>query len=128
MPAVLPRKVPLTELHCHLGGAVAPAIMWGIAHAQGIRRWDDPRVSAVALAVPEKYAEQFSGVQAANRPDAAVVQPERITGVSTTWRTPAPLELYVDFETVSNLADDFSSLPTICTVASFLSWSTVNST
>jgi adenosine deaminase len=27
----------LTELHCHLGGAVAPAIMWGIAHAQGIR-------------------------------------------------------------------------------------------
>ncbi|MEA2622663.1 MAG: adenosine deaminase [Chloroflexota bacterium] len=38
MPAsVLPRTVPLTELHCHLGGAVAPAIMWGIAHAQGIR-------------------------------------------------------------------------------------------
>ena len=37
MPIVLPRKIPLTELHCHLGGAVAPAIMWGIAHAQGIR-------------------------------------------------------------------------------------------
>jgi adenosine deaminase len=37
VPAVLPRKVPLTELHCHLGGAVAPAIMWGIAHSQGIR-------------------------------------------------------------------------------------------
>jgi adenosine deaminase len=37
VPAVIPRKVPLTELHCHLGGAVAPAIMWGIAHSQGIR-------------------------------------------------------------------------------------------
>lgn len=37
MPAVLSREIPLTELHCHLGGAVAPAIMWGIAHAQGIR-------------------------------------------------------------------------------------------
>jgi adenosine deaminase len=37
VPTVLSRKVPLTELHCHLGGAVAPAIMWGIAHAQGIR-------------------------------------------------------------------------------------------
>jgi adenosine deaminase len=37
VPATLPRTVPLTELHCHLGGAVAPAIMWGIAHAQGIR-------------------------------------------------------------------------------------------
>ena len=37
MPNVLPRSRPLTELHTHLGGAVAPAIMWGIAHAQGIR-------------------------------------------------------------------------------------------
>jgi adenosine deaminase len=37
MPAKLPRARPLTELHCHLGGAVAPAIMWGIAHSQGIR-------------------------------------------------------------------------------------------
>ncbi|MFO1540469.1 MAG: adenosine deaminase [Chloroflexota bacterium] len=37
MSNVLPARVPLTELHCHLGGAVTPAIMWGIAHAQGIR-------------------------------------------------------------------------------------------
>ena len=37
MPAQLSRKTPLVELHCHLGGAVAPAIMWGIAHSQGIR-------------------------------------------------------------------------------------------
>ncbi len=37
MAHVLPRSHPLTELHCHLGGAVTPAIMWGIAHSQGIR-------------------------------------------------------------------------------------------
>src|SRR5215210_1320989 len=37
MPSVLPRSRPLTELHAHLGGSVAPAIMWGIAHSQGIR-------------------------------------------------------------------------------------------
>jgi adenosine deaminase len=37
MTRPLPRTVPLAELHCHLGGAVTPAIMWGIAHAQGIR-------------------------------------------------------------------------------------------
>ncbi|MEO5987136.1 MAG: adenosine deaminase [Candidatus Limnocylindria bacterium] len=33
----LDRHAPLTELHVHLGAAVTPAIMWGIAHAQGIR-------------------------------------------------------------------------------------------
>ena len=30
-------KTALSELHVHLGAAVSPAIMWGIAHAQGIR-------------------------------------------------------------------------------------------
>ncbi len=33
----LDHHTPLTELHVHLGAAVTPAIMWGIAHAQGIR-------------------------------------------------------------------------------------------
>jgi adenosine deaminase len=33
----LDRRTPLTETHVHLGAAVRPAIMWGIAHAQGIR-------------------------------------------------------------------------------------------
>ena len=37
MVRALSRKIPLAELHCHLGGAVTPAIMWGIAHAQGIK-------------------------------------------------------------------------------------------
>ena len=35
-PRLDPRQ-PLSELHVHLGAAVTPAIMWGIAHAQGIR-------------------------------------------------------------------------------------------
>ncbi len=37
MARKLPRRMPLAELHCHLGGAVTPAIMWGIAHDQGIK-------------------------------------------------------------------------------------------
>jgi adenosine deaminase len=37
MTRQLPRTVPLAELHCHLGAAVAPAIMWGISHSQGIK-------------------------------------------------------------------------------------------
>jgi adenosine deaminase len=35
-PRIDPRTA-LSELHVHLGAAVTPAIMWGIAHAQGIR-------------------------------------------------------------------------------------------
>jgi adenosine deaminase len=35
--AALSRTIPLTELHTHLGGAVTPAVMWGIAHSQGIK-------------------------------------------------------------------------------------------
>ncbi len=30
-------RTPLADVHVHLGAAVTPAIMWGIAHAQGIR-------------------------------------------------------------------------------------------
>lgn len=37
MARQLSRKIALAELHCHLGGAVTPAIMWGISHAQGIK-------------------------------------------------------------------------------------------
>ena len=37
MARQLSRSVPLAELHCHLGAAVTPAIMWGIAHSQGIK-------------------------------------------------------------------------------------------
>ena len=37
MARQLSRKIPLAELHCHLGAAVTPAIMWGIAHSQGIK-------------------------------------------------------------------------------------------
>jgi adenosine deaminase len=35
-PRLDPRTA-LSELHVHLGAAVTPAIMWGIAHSQGIR-------------------------------------------------------------------------------------------
>jgi adenosine deaminase len=37
MARQLPRRLPLAELHCHLGSAVTPAVMWGIAHDQGIK-------------------------------------------------------------------------------------------
>src|SRR4029079_4825828 len=37
MARQLSRKIPLAELHCHLGGGRPPAIQWGTPHAQGIK-------------------------------------------------------------------------------------------
>lgn len=47
----------LTELHCHVGGGVDPAIMWSIAHQQGIRLpskdyWDF--VELITVSHPDK--------------------------------------------------------------------------
>jgi adenosine deaminase len=35
--SIVDERPELTELHAHVGGAVDPAIMWSIAHQQGIR-------------------------------------------------------------------------------------------
>jgi adenosine deaminase len=62
MPRTLPRTFPLAELHCHLGAAVTPAIMWGIAHAQGIKLptkdyWEFRDL----ITVPSKGSKSFDG-------------------------------------------------------------------
>jgi len=58
----LSRTVPLAELHCHLGAAVAPAIMWGISHAQGIKLptkdyWEFREL----ITVNQRRAKSFDG-------------------------------------------------------------------
>ena len=58
----LSRTVPLAELHCHLGAAVTPAIMWGIAHSQGIKLptkdyWEFREL----ITVPTKGSKSFDG-------------------------------------------------------------------
>ncbi len=58
MARPLSRKIALAELHCHLGGAVTPAIMWGIAHSQGIKLptkdyWEFRDMITVSQALPE---------------------------------------------------------------------------
>ena len=85
------------------------------AHARGLKRWDDPRVSAESLGITNAgLAAKCDAVLEANRSSGRdVVFPDRIRHADAAWRTPAPLEFYVDFETVSNLNDDFSALPSV---------------
>src|SRR5579859_1919083 len=56
-PSVLDDRPALTELHSHVGGAVDAAIMWSIAHQQGIRLpskdyWDF--VDLIGVSRPDK--------------------------------------------------------------------------
>jgi hypothetical protein len=84
------------------------------AHAAGIRRWSDAAASAGTLGVTsEAFAARLDAVLAANRSPAPTVVPEHIGFADPAWRAIPPLELFVDFETVSNLADDMTSLPAL---------------
>ncbi len=55
-PSILDERPALTELHAHVGGAVDPAIMWSIAHQQGIR-------------LPSKDYWQFVDLISVSHPD-----------------------------------------------------------
>lgn len=83
------------------------------AHAHGLLRWDDPRASASTLGITDaEGARLCDAVLAANRTPWPTLLPPRITR-ATAWRDPAPMEFFVDFETVSNMGDDFSALPAV---------------
>jgi hypothetical protein len=70
--------------------------------------------SAATLGVTsEAFAARLDAVLAANRSPAPTVVPEHIGFADPAWRAIPPLELFVDFETVSNLADDMMSLPAL---------------
>jgi len=81
------------------------------AHARGLMRWSDSRVSADTLGLDGSSGRLCDAVVEANRALEPVVLPPRLLLDDDTWMRPAPLELFVDFETVSNMADDFTQLP-----------------
>jgi len=88
------------------------AAMRDRAHARGVTRWDDPRISADLLGISgETHPAVFDAMIAVNRETGPAIRPARIDADEGRWRERAPLELYVDFETVNDLNDDFASFP-----------------
>jgi hypothetical protein len=82
------------------------------AHDMGVTRWDDPRVSSELLGLSgEREAAIVDAVLAVNRPGGETVRPERMVRASQAWRQPAPIELFVDFEFLQDLGDDFAAFP-----------------
>ena len=83
------------------------------ANADGIYRWDENDYTAQDIGIRgEKTAPVLQKIIEINRSDElGTVWPSTISNSDQRWRTPGPLEFYVDFETVSDLNDDFRNLP-----------------
>ena len=88
------------------------AAMRDRAHERDVTRWDDPRVCAELLGVGgDTHPAMFDALVAVNRDTGPAVRPARIEADDGRWRERVPLELYVDFETVNDLNDDFAAFP-----------------
>jgi len=83
------------------------------AHLSGIRSWRDSQASAVSLGVTgDRQGPTLQAMLDVNQTDdGPAVRPERINAARDEWGETPKLEFYVDFETVSDLADDFSTMP-----------------
>lgn len=83
------------------------------ALANGIKSWDDPACTASAVGVtgPARSPKLEKIIQINQTAAGPAVSPESIGAERANWHPQPPLEFYVDFETVSDLADDFSNFP-----------------
>ena len=79
------------------------------AHAVGITRWDDQRLDAAVFGLSATETAVLKAVLAVNRDGGAPLRPARLR--EGDWRRRSPAEAYVDFEFLSDLADDFSTFP-----------------
>ena len=79
----------------------------------GVYRWSDPGVNSSVLGItgsknPLILDSLIEINQISGGPE---VKPDKIVSANQTWRDYSPVEFFVDFETVSNVNDDFSSAP-----------------
>ncbi len=78
----------------------------------GLFDWRDERVTPAALGVKgASTAPLLKALLDVNRTSGPVVRPARIGAARSTWIGVPPVEFCVDFETVSDLDDDFSAIP-----------------
>ena len=83
------------------------------ALAAGVTRWTDPACTPELVGVRgDRLGPTLSAVLDVNRNTTVEpVQPDRVRAEEAVWRPVPSLEFYVDFETVSDLDDDFSRMP-----------------
>lgn len=82
------------------------------ANARGLLCWTDPAVTPTAVGVTgATTGRQLQALLDVNRGNGPSVQPARVDTLRAEWHQPADVEFYVDFETVNDLDDDFSTIP-----------------
>lgn len=95
-------------------------LLWRVAasgrrqgHEAGVRRWTDPLVTPELVGVTgSRWPKMLAAILDVNRSnDGPPVRPETIRAARDEWHATPALEFYVDFETVNDLADDFSRMP-----------------
>lgn len=75
------------------------------------RRWDDPGLRAEHVLTGPTVLPKLAEVLRANTSPGFTVGPARIQADEGSWREFNGVEFFVDFETVSDLDDDFWSFP-----------------
>lgn len=82
------------------------------AHAAGVYRWRDAACTPATVGVRgDRQPGTLQAILDVNRDAGPPVRPAHVRAHREFWDPAPPLEFYVDFETVSDLDDDFTRLP-----------------
>ena len=82
------------------------------ALVKGLERWSDVRVTPESIGVTGPVARRIlESVLDVNRNEGPPVRPAHVSAAESEWRKESDVEFFVDFETVSDLNDDFSQFP-----------------
>jgi predicted RecB family nuclease len=82
------------------------------AHANGIFSWNDPDLTPEKIGITgPKRIKIMREVLKINNQDKFKVLPPKIFNNDRNWQKKPKLEFFVDFETVSNIEDDFVNFP-----------------
>ncbi len=83
------------------------------AHGMGIFKWDDPRLNPNLIGINgQKRAETIEAIININKDSTTEkILPNTITNDISGWKNKPKLEFFVDFETVTDIDDDFSHFP-----------------
>ena len=82
-----------------------------IAFENGITSWKDPKCNSKTLGITPGYAKTVDAFIHINRDSDEVILPKLVENNIGNWQEFSPNEMFVDFETISDVCTDFRNLP-----------------